>query len=323
MTDGAGARGATHRAVLPLRDAVGLAAALAVESADRVGARALLLKGEAAMVQGLRPVGQPSDVDLLIEPQELAALEGELRRLGWRRRPEDDQLKVFPHHSVTLLHDDWPCDLDVHTRYPGIDPAASADAFAHLWQSRETVEVAHWPVPVPRRPEHAVIIGLTALREPWDERCQRHRQHLVQVLVQDPELRSHLLEAAEALSATSALLPLLQELGLGPVEADVPPPDREWLLYTHARVPATLRLVRLVEASGRERLRMLADALAPSRTAMASQDLGLETAGRAQLWRARLSRLRRGLRTAPAMLRDFRAYRRARTTTSGGSDGRR
>ncbi|MCV7514032.1 nucleotidyltransferase family protein [Micrococcus luteus] len=297
---------------LPLSQAIPLAAAAVQEAAAAAGVRALVIKGVTAEVQLLRPAGRPTDVDVLVAPGDVAPLLHALRGQGWVPRPDDNHLGIFPEHSVTVMHPQWPCDLDVHHRYPGLDAHAPKRAFDRLWSDHAEVEVAHWPVAAPSRAAHAVILALTSLREPWDRRADGQLRFLVDEVLVTPELRDRFIEVGLELNAGAALAPLLQDLCPDRDWSGLPAPDDDWLLYTHSRESATLRLAGLAQARGLDRVRHLWEALAPSRTALASQDLSVADAGLRSLWLARWRRLRRGVRAIPTVLEDYRSYRRLR-----------
>lgn len=304
--------------LLPLAVAVPLAAAAVQEIAATAGIRMLVVKGAAAEGQGLRPEGRPADVDVMVAPRDVPALLSVLEPRGWSPRPEDNRLGVFPEHSITLMHPQWPCDLDVHHRYPGLDAADPERAFDRLWTDHVDVEIAHWPVPVPDRSAHAVIVALTSLREPWDERAAGQLRYLVDEVLDTPERRSRFIEVGLELHAGPALRPLLEELAPKRDWSGLPAPDEDWLLYRHSRESATVRLASLAQARGLERLRQLWEALAPSRTALASQDLAIAEADLRRLWLARWRRLRRGARAIPTVLEDYRSYQLHRAGTTKG-----
>lgn len=303
---------------LPLVRAIPLAAAAVQEIASAAGLRTLLIKGVAAEVQLLRPVGRPSDVDVLVAPGDVEPLLHAVRGQGWVPRPDDNHLGIFPEHSVTFMHPQWPCDLDVHHRYPGLDARDPERAFDRLWSDHAEVEVAHWPVAAPSRAAHAVILALTSLREPWNERGARRLRFLVDEVLVTPELRDRFIEVGLELNAGAALAPLLRELAPERDWSGLPAPDDDWLLYTHSRESATLRLASLAQARGLEWVRQLWDALAPSRTALASQDLSVADADLRSLWLARWRRLGRGVRAIPTVLKDYRRYRRLREGVTKG-----
>lgn len=113
-------------------EAIPLAQLLTTEAAKRVGARCLLIKGATLDWHGLRPPRIPADVDLLVAPDEVEPFIDQLEEWGWYVRLGPFTDYPFPHHAVTLIHDQWPCDIDVHRRFPGFlrDPA---DVFDVLW----------------------------------------------------------------------------------------------------------------------------------------------------------------------------------------------
>ena len=61
--------------------------------------------------------------------------------LGWVDEHPYTSPTVLPMHSLTFRHPKWPCELDLHDRFPGFfaDPQA---VFERLWARRTTVSVA-------------------------------------------------------------------------------------------------------------------------------------------------------------------------------------
>jgi hypothetical protein len=116
-----------------------LVAALVQEVATRTRARTLLVKGRVADHFGLRPPRSSADVDVLVEPSRYLQVVAALADLGWQPRPEMEASTVLSAHSASLVHPEWPCDIDVHSFFPGL-LAGPEVAFDALWDERSVVD---------------------------------------------------------------------------------------------------------------------------------------------------------------------------------------
>ena len=159
-------------AELRMSEAVPLAHALVARLAELEGVRILFIKGPTAVALGARPPRPSTDVDVLCEAGGLERLGPALERCRWRRRvPEGagQELKYAARylfeHSVHFIHDEWPCDLDIHYNFPGF-LAPDEVVFEELWRRRTSVEVAHWPVPCADLLGQSAIVALHGLRDP-------------------------------------------------------------------------------------------------------------------------------------------------------------
>lgn len=129
--------------------------------ADRIGVDLLHIKG-AAVDPSLRPGGYSgSDVDVLVRPSHVAALDQALREHGWTL------YSTFVHgspfgHAQTYLHDAWGY-IDIHRYFPGIRLEPSA-AFELFWADRHTVEIAGVGCRVPDLAAQSVLLALNAAR---------------------------------------------------------------------------------------------------------------------------------------------------------------
>ena len=155
-----------------MSEAVPLAHALVARLAELEGVRILFIKGPTAVALGARPPRPSTDVDVLCEPGGLEKLGPALERCGWRRRVPKSSVHELEHaskylfeHSVHYIHDEWPCDLDIHFNFPGF-LAPDDVVFEELWRRHTTVEVANWPVPCADLLGQAAIVALHALRDP-------------------------------------------------------------------------------------------------------------------------------------------------------------
>ncbi|HEV7171578.1 MAG TPA: hypothetical protein VGN50_01660, partial [Pedococcus sp.] len=125
-----------EQTTLTLDEAVLLAHGLVQRLADSVGARVLFVKGPTAVAVGARPPRPSSDVDVLVDPASFETLCAAIEGVAWVRRhapmPVSRAADLAFDHSAHFIHEEWPCDLDVHFCFPGFfaDPPAVFDA---LW----------------------------------------------------------------------------------------------------------------------------------------------------------------------------------------------
>jgi hypothetical protein len=129
--------------------------------ADEAAADILHIKGD-AVDPALRPVAMPgTDVDALVRPSHVAALDRALRAHGWR------VYSTFLHgspfgHAQTYLHPMWGY-FDLHRHFPGIrrDPA---EAFELLWEARRVVALSGAVGNAPSLEMQATLLVLNAAR---------------------------------------------------------------------------------------------------------------------------------------------------------------
>src|SRR3954451_764135 len=150
---------------LALTEAVPLAHAGGGRGARGHDVRVLVIKGPTAMAQGLRAERVSLDVDALVDPARRGVLAAALAELGWLDENPYTSPTVLPMHSLTHRHRRWPCELDLHDRFPGFF-AEPQDVFEHLWSRRSAVEVAGREIPCPDRAGQALVLALHALRDP-------------------------------------------------------------------------------------------------------------------------------------------------------------
>ena len=144
---------------LPVRLRLGHAAVQHL--AEEIGVDLLHIKG-AAVDPSLRPGGYPgSDVDVLVRPAHVAALDQAMRRHGWRLYSTFEYGSPFG-HAQTYLHDAWGY-IDIHRFFPGIR-LNPAQAFDRFWSDRHEVEIAGIGCQVPSVPAQAVLLVLNAAR---------------------------------------------------------------------------------------------------------------------------------------------------------------
>ena len=130
---------------------------LAVE----IGADLLHIKG-AAVDPSLRPDGHiGSDVDVLVRPRQVEALDRALQANGWELYSTFEWGSPFG-HAQTYLHDAWGY-LDIHRHFPGIRLKPDA-AFEVFWADRQQVEIAGMDCAAPSIAGQAVLLVLNAAR---------------------------------------------------------------------------------------------------------------------------------------------------------------
>ncbi|MBK6886830.1 MAG: nucleotidyltransferase family protein [Tetrasphaera sp.] len=192
---------------LTLAEATDLAAGLVASSAAESGIDALVVKGRYAAEQGLRPVRTASDVDVLVRVDDCPRIIKVLERKGWSPRPVDPDDAIFPHHSIPLIHPGWPCDIDVHTNFPGCDAHPDA-VFDALFARRVPAEAAASPIWIPDATATALIMALHSLRTPRGDPELSDLQFVERAA---PALvnGADLVALAEKAGALGALLPFL------------------------------------------------------------------------------------------------------------------
>lgn len=300
-----------------MSEAVPLAHALVTRLAQLEGVRILFIKGPTAVTLGARPPRPSTDVDVLCELGGLERLGPALERCGWRRRVPRSSVHELEHaskylfeHSVHYIHDEWPCDLDIHFNFPGF-LAPDGVVFEELWRRHTTVEVAHWLVPCADLLGQAAIVALHHLR---DRRMQHTGTDLYFVA---QSLRGHGPSTAAAFSTLASatgcsrtLRPLLEDLD-APVLSD-PWTNPELLHRWHVRTQnagtyTTSWLIELRHTRWRERPRMVRRALFLPADELYSTHVGLPRTGR-NTARLHVTRWARAVRHLP---RGLRAARRA------------
>lgn len=220
---------------LPHEAAVELAVALAFDACASAGTHGLIIKGIASQRQGLRATRKVGDVDVLVPPGARESVADVLRARGWETRSEDADHVTFPRHSVTLYHWAWPCDIDVHDRFPGVE-APTTDAFGYLWDGRTTFIAAGHVVTTLAPAAHVVVLALHSLRT-LDR--QRHREdlHDLVALVSgaatgEQYTATSVLRAANALGALGTARPFLERVIPAEQAPDWPAVPLEWRLRT-------------------------------------------------------------------------------------------
>lgn len=263
--------------------------------AESAGIRALFIKGPATVLQGLREPKTSCDVDVLVSPAQLELILEALGDRGWRQRPVNPDSRTFPRHSVTVHHPEWPCCIDVHYRFPGMEYPA-ADCFEVMWSATNSCKLAGIDLRVPSPPLGILILALHALRSPQ-----------LPELIQELELLSHLtttrsyapavLKLASETGALGAARPFLEGM-LQPGDAPAwPEASREWRNRSIPNQPGVARLTVLLQAPWPDRFALLCGALFPTKEVFLSEDIYADVTllGTASLHWSRWSRFLRAL----------------------------
>lgn len=216
---------------MPLGVAVRLAHALVQDVGTRVEARVLHIKGPVAEAQGLRSAKVSSDVDVLVDPARVGEVELGLQRAGWRRREVTSFHALHSAHAVSLLHPEWPCDIDLHVRFPGFalpDP----DVFERMWETRASIRIGAVECQVPSLAASALVLALHGLR--GEARYDGHAsalvdlKHRIEADFDDAFLEDLGVEAVR-LGCDHTASPFLRDLGVQVADADSATPEaREW-----------------------------------------------------------------------------------------------
>lgn len=238
--------------VLHLDHAVPLVYAWCAERARSSGIRALAIKGPFLAQLGLRPPKISGDVDVLVHPDDLPGFLPVLAVEGWSPLADDTVEYPTEMHSITLVHEYWPCSLDLHRFWQGYlaEPGA---VFDELWAGSVELSVAgSMTVRTPGFVDSALMYVLNELRS-------APRPLLPHIVAATAErLRAELGDRAGAelfarakrLGAEYSADILLAELGveLAPPET---PSERliEWRLWTLGEASHTARWMHHLSTS--------------------------------------------------------------------------
>lgn len=300
-----------------MSEAVPLAHALVTRLAQLEGVRILFIKGPTAVALGARPPRPSTDVDVLCELGGLERLGPALARCGWRRRVPRSSVHELEHaskylfeHSVHYIHDEWPCDLDIHFNFPGF-LAPDGVVFEELWRRHTTVEVAHWPVPCADLIGQAAIVALHGLRDPQFRHTASDLDFVGQSLRSDgPAAAAELAALAAATGSSETLRPLLEAVDAPSAASPWSDPEllRRWQVRTqHSGAYTTSWLIELRHTRWGDRSRLVRRALFLPPDELYSTHVGLPRTGR-NTARLHVTRWARAVRHLP---RGLRAARRA------------
>ncbi|MFJ2550878.1 hypothetical protein [Microbacterium sp. NPDC087591] len=136
--------------------------ALLSNAAKQAGIDIIFIKGPVLHAQGLRLKVHSGDVDCWVRPGDEKILIEAMQQWGWRAARTAFDGTVIA-HSQALRPGAWGCEIDVHTRFPGMTVDATA-AFDLVLASSVNQTFAGTDVRVPSRAVHAVIYALHELR---------------------------------------------------------------------------------------------------------------------------------------------------------------
>lgn len=288
---------------LRIPEGVLLGHALVARVADSLGIRVFFIKGPTSVIQGLRRAKISADVDVFVAPSDLDVLMQALQSRGWRERPSDPDNVTFPKHSVTLDHPEWPCCVDVHFRFPGMEKPASS-CFETLWASTIHLQLAGQRLKVPTKILGALFLALHALRSPELPACRQELQYLAGVIRRESQSEA-LLQLATVTGALAAVRPFLETLLPESISPAWPEPSQEWRNRVAAQAPGSARIIAIVQASWRDKPKMLWRAVLPRTEVFLTGNIyaDLSVLGRLnQHW----GRWVRFFRDIPSVLRDLR-----------------
>lgn len=301
---------------LEVAEAVQLAHALVAWTAARADIRALLIKGPVPAYYGLRDPRPSADVDVLVDPQHAETLAELFREQGWHNRPSFNRPRAIRLHSTTLIHDDWPCDLDVHHMYPGFLEEDQA-VFDRLWQGRQRLIIAATSVFCPSVVATAAIQVLHALRDYDQPRNQHEYAQCLTALrkLDAPKLQTDLSALADATGSWDTLRPLLSELGVQdsgrrPTHPRYQAELTNWRLRSSPQTnnETTTLLITLSRSKGFERTRLAWSLIFPSEAQFRENHPALKE-GRRHYYSGLLLRLARGVTRLPQALKKTSSYR--------------
>lgn len=265
---------------LRLREGVLLAHALVAHIAADLGIRAFFIKGPVSALQGLREPRESVDVDVFVDPGRMDSLVSALRGRGWLVRAADPDEVAFPQHSVTLFHPEWPNDIDVHYRYPGME-RRGAEVFEAMWSSTEEFTLAGQRVRVPSAALGVCFLALHGLRSPWLPASSRDLEYLAKLDLD--EYRSEILELAESTGAVGPMWPFLRSLLADSKLPEEPATSDEWKRRMVSKSPGTARILAMMSASYVQWPGLLWRALFPPKEGLLAQNLYADVSFRGRL----------------------------------------
>lgn len=128
---------------------------------ERLGVRALHIKGNTVDARIRPDIVHGSDVDLIVDPRRVAEVHRALLQRGWELYSSFDEGSPFG-HAQTYWHGEWGY-IDLHRRFPGIG-LADAEGFEVLWRDHRIASAAGRPIPVPGSTAQGVLLVLNAAR---------------------------------------------------------------------------------------------------------------------------------------------------------------
>lgn len=288
---------------LPIAAATPLAYALVNRIAAERGVRVLAIKGPLLEKLGLRSRKISSDADILVEPSRMTEFCDVLAGYGWRDREVRFSPSILDPHSRTLIHENWPCDIDVHSYFPGFFGNAG-DVFDFLWESRMEVELAGTEVVTPSRVANGVIALLHLLRNTSSVEHDAQYSEVMTALARDmdPEQLRMLGRLADVGRIRQVMETELKQLGLdGPFNDLTARELARWEINRRTSPQATTGgwLYAIKAADWKSKTRIFFRAIYPS-TEELRKDPGMAESDPLVLVKMRVRRLMRGIRTLPS-----------------------
>ena len=186
------------------------------------GLRVLVIKGSSLNHHRLRERTSHADVDVLVAPDDVEPFLKAMGDIGWRARMGKYNDYPVRNHSVTLIHDRWPADLDVHRVFPGFLRDAG-EVFDQLWSRRVEIESANQPVDITDFSGSALVLALHSARSKAEN--PRHADELARLIQLSAdwsaEQRADIAELARATGCSQALDEILPLMGV-PVSTALP-----------------------------------------------------------------------------------------------------
>lgn len=265
---------------------------LVANLARDAGARVVFIKGPALHRQGLREREHSGDVDLWVDPQDVATLRDQLIEWGWAVVPTIWDRPPLS-HSVALRPTSWGCEIDLHHDLPGIG-ITGREALETLLQFGDQLTFAGTPASVPNTPVHAVISALHITRPRAGS--PNPPTPLPQAIDVLRRAGVECIDIARRLAADGALAPALTSAFPDDfvVPEHAPPVNWRWRLQP-TRLRGYTTLLRALPPS--ERLRLLFRLAWPDKDYVLAWDKAVGGTSRTAL-SARCNRLLRGARQA-------------------------
>ena len=246
------------------------------------------------MQQGLREPRPSADVDVLIDPAGFGALIDDLIARRWRSRGSVAQTSsAIRSHAVSLVHAEWPCDLDCHYYFVGTfaAPGASFDA---LWDDHVEWEIGGSQATLPSMDGHRLLLAINTVRDTGTPVATREAPALAEQFRSDPESWQN----AQCLAAQTRSLSVLREFAL---RHGLPAPEHDLSEEELGQLHLAIRykaggmgnlryLLTARSLTVRERLRRLRPVLVKTPSELAARDAsfggGIAAAAAANLRRA-------------------------------------
>lgn len=279
-------------------DGVELAYLMVAKIARDEGIRALAVKGPAAAEYGLRSSRPVADADILVHPADFERLYRLLRQRGWHPRSGREAPRFLEWHSRTLIHDSWPCDIDLHRYFPGFF-GSPEDVFETLWAGRRVRRETSGTVLVPSPAGMAAVVALHAARAPGSERSRQDWAavaHALRTLFSSAE-RHEFRDVTRVGRAQWVLRALFADAELGGPEDDATPEQKRIWRKNQldvAEKSAALWLEELRSARVRRLIPVLLSAIWVPRHDIPRNDPE-RVPTRAESWAFQKARWRRGL----------------------------